>query len=58
MNSYIGLAAAMLLSEKRPFGTARLAERVPPRKGPRVGRNDLCPCGRGKKYKNCCREKD
>lgn len=21
--------------------------------GPRVGRNDLCPCGSGKKYKNC-----
>jgi preprotein translocase subunit SecA len=20
----------------------------------RVGRNDLCPCGSGKKYKNCC----
>jgi preprotein translocase subunit SecA len=19
-----------------------------------VGRNDLCPCGSGKKYKNCC----
>lgn len=22
--------------------------------GPRVGRNDLCPCGSGKKYKKCC----
>ena len=22
--------------------------------GPQVGRNDLCPCGSGKKYKNCC----
>ena len=21
--------------------------------GPKVGRNDLCPCGSGKKYKNC-----
>ena len=20
----------------------------------KVGRNDLCPCGSGKKYKNCC----
>ncbi|MGO9232937.1 MAG: SEC-C metal-binding domain-containing protein [Methylocella sp.] len=19
-----------------------------------VGRNDLCPCGSGKKYKKCC----
>ena len=22
--------------------------------GPRVGRNDPCPCGSGKKYKKCC----
>ena len=22
--------------------------------GPKIGRNDLCPCGSGKKYKNCC----
>jgi preprotein translocase subunit SecA len=21
---------------------------------PKIGRNDLCPCGSGKKYKNCC----
>ncbi|MCX6383069.1 MAG: SEC-C metal-binding domain-containing protein [Actinobacteria bacterium] len=21
---------------------------------PKVGRNDLCPCGSGKKYKKCC----
>jgi SEC-C motif-containing protein len=24
------------------------------REGPRVGRNDACPCGSGKKYKKCC----
>ncbi len=24
------------------------------RQGPKVGRNDLCPCGSGKKYKKCC----
>ena len=23
-----------------------------------IGRNDLCPCGSGKKYKRCCVEKD
>ena len=22
------------------------------------GRNDVCPCGSGKKYKKCCLEKD
>jgi preprotein translocase subunit SecA len=24
------------------------------REGPKVGRNDPCPCGSGKKYKQCC----
>jgi SEC-C motif-containing protein len=24
------------------------------RQGPKVGRNDPCPCGSGKKYKKCC----
>jgi uncharacterized protein len=26
----------------------------PGRSTPKVGRNDLCPCGSGKKYKKCC----
>src|ERR1019366_2192283 len=26
----------------------------PRRYAPKVGRNDLCPCGSGKKYKRCC----
>lgn len=24
------------------------------REGEKIGRNDLCPCGSGKKYKKCC----
>jgi hypothetical protein len=24
----------------------------------KVGRNDPCPCGSGKKYKNCCQAKE
>jgi preprotein translocase subunit SecA len=27
---------------------------APVRSGPKVGRNDPCPCGSGKKYKACC----
>ena len=27
------------------------------RSGPKTGRNDPCPCGSGRKYKKCCREK-
>jgi len=30
------------------------AKAKPVRTGPKVGRNDPCPCGSGKKYKNCC----
>ena len=30
----------------------------PVRKTKKVGPNDPCPCGSGKKYKKCCRDKD
>ncbi len=30
----------------------------PVRKVTKVGRNDPCPCGSGKKYKNCCIDKE
>ena len=30
----------------------------PVRKAAKVGPNDPCPCGSGKKYKKCCRDKD
>ena len=31
-----------------------LSKAKPARTGPKVGRNDPCPCGSGKKYKQCC----
>ena len=31
-----------------------LARAKPSRSGPKVGRNDPCPCGSGRKYKQCC----
>ncbi len=34
-----------------PSGTA--VKQEPIKVGPKVGRNDPCPCGSGKKYKNC-----
>ncbi|MCL4177680.1 MAG: preprotein translocase subunit SecA [Verrucomicrobia bacterium] len=33
---------------------AALDKSKPVRSGPKVGRNDPCPCGSGKKYKQCC----
>jgi SWIM/SEC-C metal-binding protein len=31
-----------------------LAPPTPALAGPKVGRNDPCPCGSGKKFKKCC----
>ena len=33
---------------------SRLFDAAFERDGPKVGRNDPCPCGSGKKYKKCC----
>ena len=30
------------------------AETAPAKAAPRIGRNDPCPCGSGRKYKKCC----
>jgi len=37
----------------RPAGEAGGHRPAPVQSGPRVGRNDPCPCGSGKKYKKC-----
>jgi hypothetical protein len=38
------------------FGNAPVQTVVRP--GPKIGRNDPCPCGSGRKYKKCCLGKD
>ena len=41
--------------EQEPAAPAPGADGRPLRReGPKVGRNDPCPCGSGKKYKQCC----
>jgi uncharacterized protein YecA (UPF0149 family) len=37
--------------DKRPGKTEK---QKPVQKQVKVGRNDPCPCGSGKKYKKCC----
>ena len=39
-------------------GGDKTVKRQPVVKKIRVGPNDPCPCGSGKKYKKCCRDKD
>jgi preprotein translocase subunit SecA len=36
------------------FAGGKMPERKPAVKKQKVGRNDPCPCGSGKKYKKCC----
>ena len=46
---------AMQKEEKRDFVTNQEGSGVAPKKAKQeIGRNDPCPCGSGKKYKNCC----
>jgi preprotein translocase subunit SecA len=56
------IASVTMKREKvaRETGTAGdgTAVRRPVRKGAKVGPNDPCPCGSGKKYKKCCMDKD
>ena len=57
----------MVHSTLEQLGEQQFAPEMPPqeepapeinitfhREAPKVGRNDLCPCGSGKKYKKCC----
>jgi preprotein translocase subunit SecA len=45
-----GKKASDMVSE----ATSALSKPKPVRSGPKVGRNDPCPCGSKKKYKHCC----
>jgi uncharacterized protein len=38
----------------REKGIATASQPPIRREGPRIGRNDPCPCGSGKKFKKCC----
>ena len=46
MAVFLSLGAFMLLERRKRTAAP----------GARVGRNDPCPCGSGKKFKNCCKE--
>ncbi len=61
INAFSGNAAASATPAPTPEATAMVDEVTeefskakPTRSGPKVGRNDPCPCGSGKKYKQCC----
>ena len=53
-----GWACEITVDADKPEDTADLDllqnPILPAKAAPKVGRNDPCPCGSGKKYKKCC----
>jgi preprotein translocase subunit SecA len=43
----------MDVAERQQAALRVAAMQQPAQAGPRIGRNDPCPCGSGKKYKHC-----
>ena len=42
------------ISKSKMTNDGKVKLKNKPKKIEKVGRNDMCPCGSGKKYKNCC----
>lgn len=51
---YRGAEEASALSSADSGNGASRSIQKPIEVGPKIGRNDPCPCGSGKKYKKCC----
>jgi len=47
-------AVGLGMSENQPAEEVAPGKLQPVRVGKKIGRNDPCPCGSGKKYKKCC----
>ena len=48
------LRVSVQARQMQPAPAAPVRPKPPVVSGKRVGRNDPCPCGSGKKYKHCC----
>ena len=48
---FVGGDTGARVADQQPHGSAPQPVR---QSAPKVGRNDPCPCGSGKKYKKCC----
>ena len=46
------------VAKETSTGSERTVKVKPVRKTEKIGPNDPCPCGSGKKYKKCCMQKD
>ena len=59
-NMLAGAARAYryFMQDRAAYAQAAQRSRPVERAGPKIGRNDPCPCGSGKKYKRCCGRAD
>ncbi len=60
LNAKIEINKKVQMPKQHTFKPADVVENAPQKtitKDKEVGRNDPCPCGSGKKYKNCCGKK-
>ncbi len=44
----------LVMGIRRSWRSPRLSGGAPEQRAPKIGRNDPCPCGSGKKFKKCC----
>lgn len=51
------LSAYQQKIEEERARKAEVKKNVPIRRKPKIGANEMCPCGSGKKFKRCCRGK-
>jgi uncharacterized protein len=59
VDPYMRFMAGELAAQRPPANVMRwVAEKDAQEKQGRVGRNDPCPCGSGKKYKQCCLKRE
>jgi preprotein translocase subunit SecA len=53
-NISMSAPAKVSLESNNSSDSSNLKQATKETTGKKVGRNDLCPCGSGKKYKKCC----
>jgi preprotein translocase subunit SecA len=54
MMNISGPAKKIILNANGEMSTAPVERKMRDSAGHKIGRNDPCPCGSGKKYKKCC----
>ncbi|MGE3954108.1 MAG: preprotein translocase subunit SecA [Parachlamydiales bacterium] len=52
--NHLQLEKGRSLSPEEASPVEEVLREAPVQSAPKAGRNDLCPCGSGKKYKRCC----